>query len=50
MVSGGEQTHFEFMTKICNYSRLFDDPGSVVPNVAPALQIVNHNAKCFFES
>ena len=36
VISGGEQMHFEFMTKICNCSRLFDDPGSVVGNLAPA--------------
>ena len=33
VVSGGEQMHFEFMMKICNCCRLFDDAGSVVPKL-----------------
>ena len=30
VVSGEEQMHIDFVTKICNCSRLSDDPRSVV--------------------
>ena len=37
VVSGGEQMQFEFMTKICNCCRLFEDPGSVVPKLSTCI-------------
>ena len=37
VVSGGEQMQFEFMTKICNCCRLFDDPGGVVPKLSACI-------------